>query len=1067
MALVDPPISKDKNSITLFGEKKKSQAQKIVDELSSKNIPAKIIRLDNGTEKVINLVSGKTVYNGKIETKDNSVGSQVSELLNNRRYPANVSSTGDITYYDPDQQSNEYMGVSPAVTDTFDGKGVTYSGPGGSYTFSETPTTDVYSEGYFPESDNIPSDSVVTSKQLFGNDSNYVSNTNYPRRDNEVVTNEIDDDRNFLQKSGDNIMKIYTGLKTPVQVRLDPVTGENVARSVPMVGAIMDSAVVMSPMSGMGAAMGTVADKLLERQESDARFAVEGFSGFAAIQAIDLGTGNPVTITASPGIGGTVSTNQNIVGPLAYNGSVFENTTAVAAEAIKFETPTVTSYADRLYRTSPRAEEGQEEIGRPRVQVNPLLNRGEYNDETGEVNLGAGRFGQTTGAFLSDDGTYQFTSGRASLVTDSKGNPVTTNNGIVYSGLRGNIVSSDTVPDAVNLLSGMEDGSIKTDDYTLNALAGTQDYIDQNTNFNYNYPTIEDYSTSSPLDLVERQFDYNDPEGNVSESGVSYGGPGGSYTFSETLDSDVYSEGFDYEDPTPTSYTATGNLSDMTPNNDDNESSDTTSSSTSSAGAGFGSIDAYTAKGGRIGKQEGGVANQQNVSQIVQGAGFIAPQGSATEQQTIADDIPLEAEEGDFIINAPAAQFAGRQDIVTMITEAIDSLREKGVDIQYGDPKIPVEKSVKLAVSRNEVYVPKLVAEEIGYDKLQKINKRGQKEVQRRQEEAQGQAARGGFVKKADGDVVTQDETLAEDKSSMMGTDEGNFIQNLGRAVYDNIKKDVSGFIAPKEKEKKELKTLEESKVKPSETEKVGEFPEPPPSRPEQQYFGLSYPLLVKALERVETGDVLKNVQIRDKFKENPYRFTEVTIKGPEGSSAFGLRQLTYTAMQDLLDNNIKNLSKEEINYATKFIDMGKQRVNLENSKGNFIYEGPKDDRIKVSALNKARKLGMSLAEYKTRLGVNGGGLIPEAQHKKYYNKFADMFFKSKLNNSKSLEEGVGNYYSKTKSSFRKNYVEKFKDALKQIDAGVILNKIEPDSKKYIPIPRLKPKNSFLSPTMG
>jgi hypothetical protein len=71
------------------------------------------------------------------------------------------------------------------------------------------------------------------------------------------------------------------------------------------------------------------------------------------------------------------------------------------------------------------------------------------------------------------------------------------------------------------------------------------------------------------------------------------------------------------------------------------------------------------------------------------------------------------------------------------------------------------------------------------------------------------------------------------------------------------------------------------------------------------------------------------------------------------------------------------------------------------------------------------------------------------------------------LNNSKSLEEGVGNYYSKTKSSFRKNYVEKFKDALKQIDAGVILNKIEPDSKKYIPIPRLKPKNSFLSPTMG
>ena len=1082
MALVDPPISKNKNSITLFGQKKKSQAQKIVDELSSKNIPAKIIRLDNGTEKVINLVSGKAVYNGKIETEDNSVGSQVSELLNNRRYPVSISDSGDPTYYDSNNPANEYMDVSPAVTDTFDGQGVTYTGPGGSYTFSETPTTDVYSEGFFPESDNVPSDSVVTSKQLFGDDSNYVPNTNYPRRDNEVVTNELDDDRNFLQKSGDNIMKIFTGLKTPVQVRLDPVTGENVARSVPMAGAILDSALVMTPFSGLGAAMGTVSDRLLARQESDARYAVEGFSGFAAIQAIDLGTGNPVTITASPGLGGTVSTNQNIVGPLAYNGSVFENATAIAAEAIKFETPTVTSYADRLYRTSPRAEEGQKEIGRPKVQVNPLLNRGEYNDETGEVNLGAGRFGQTTGAFLSDDGTYQFTSGRASLVTDSTGNPVTTNNGIVYSGLRGNIVSSDTVPDSVNLLSGMEDGSIKTNDYTLNALAGTQDYIDQTTGFNYNYPTIEDYSSSSPTALIETEFYNNDPVENVSESGVTYSGPYGSATFSETLDSDVYSEG-----TTPDFYDPPEEVTDYNPpptsvqpnySNNNNDSDDNNGNFDSGDNAGFSEddySDAYSdsfADGGTVGMQEGGVApQQQGVSQIVQGAGFIAPQQNANPEMTIADDIPLEAEEGDFIINAPAAEFAGRQDIVSMITEAINSLREKGVDIQYGNPKIPVEKSVKLAVSRNEVYVPRPVAEEIGYDKLQKINKRGQKEVQRRQEEAQGQAARGGFVKKASGDVVTKDETLKEDKSSMMGTDEGSFIQNLGRAVYDNIKKDLSGFISPKEKEKKELKTLEESKVKPLETEKVEGFPEPPPSRPEQQYYGVNYSTLIQALERVETGDVSKNVQIRDKFKENPYRFTEVTIRGPEGSSAFGLRQLTYTAMQDLLDNNVKNLSREEIKYATKFIDTGKQRVNLENSNGQFVYEGPENNRVKISSINKAKKLGISLNEFKTRLGTNGSGLIPEAQHKKYYNKFADMFFKSKLSNSKSLEEGIGNYYSKTNSPKRNDYVNKFKDALKQIDAGVILNKIEPNSKKYTPIPKRKPeqkqKNSFLSPTMG
>ena len=172
MAISKNAIPKEKDSISLFGQKKKSEAEKIVDELSNKNTPAKIIRLDNGN--------------------------QVSELLNNRRYPARVSEDGNITFYDPDQQVNEYTGTSTAVKETFDEEGVTYTGPGGSYTFSETPTTDVYSEGYFPEEDNLPSDSVVTTKQLFGDDTNYIPNTDYPRRDT-IVENQLDEDSNFLQ----------------------------------------------------------------------------------------------------------------------------------------------------------------------------------------------------------------------------------------------------------------------------------------------------------------------------------------------------------------------------------------------------------------------------------------------------------------------------------------------------------------------------------------------------------------------------------------------------------------------------------------------------------------------------------------------------------------------------------------------------------------------------------------------------------------------------------------------------------------------------------------------------
>ena len=155
--------------------------------------------------------------------------------------------------------------------------------------------------------------------------------------------------------------------------------------------------------------------------------------------------------------------------------------------------------------------------------------------------------------------------------------------------------------------------------------------------------------------------------------------------------------------------------------------------------------------GGRIGMQEGG-----NTTEVVQPAGFIAPDPNATDQQEIADDKPIDARDGDFIINAPAAEDAGKQDIQRMINTAIRNLQEKGVDVRFGDPKINIADKVKLLVSRNEVYIPAIIAKEIGYDRLKKINNRGKREVQRRQEESQQEEkpqARGFFEKKG-GDVV-------------------------------------------------------------------------------------------------------------------------------------------------------------------------------------------------------------------------------------------------------------------------------------------------------------------------
>ena len=153
--------------------------------------------------------------------------------------------------------------------------------------------------------------------------------------------------------------------------------------------------------------------------------------------------------------------------------------------------------------------------------------------------------------------------------------------------------------------------------------------------------------------------------------------------------------------------------------------------------------------------------------------------------------------------------------------------------------------------------------------------------------------------------------------------------------------------------------------------------------------------------------------------------------------------------------------------YAREFIDMGKQRVNLENTrkrKRPFVYEGPDDNRVKIFADDKARKLGISKREYIRRLSPLGEGLIPIAAHKKHYDTFADLFFTDKLKRGKSLEDSIGAYYGGKDLQKRRNYVDKFKKALGRVKMGV----------KHVPIDMPMPKpeeiqarpdaESFLAP---
>lgn len=170
----------------------------------------------------------------------------------------------------------------------------------------------------------------------------------------------------------------------------------------------------------------------------------------------------------------------------------------------------------------------------------------------------------------------------------------------------------------------------------------------------------------------------------------------------------------------------------------------------------------FFAEGGRVGMQEGGVppeAVPQGQAPVAAEAGFIGTEPeNVPNGETIADDVPVEVPEGTFVLNAPAVEFAGSDDIKKMILEAMDEAEKQGIDIKQNNATIPKEELVSLVVSKGEVLIPPQLAEIIGLDRLNKINNRGKVEVERRSQEQEQMeqaapkppvlAKSGGFISK-------------------------------------------------------------------------------------------------------------------------------------------------------------------------------------------------------------------------------------------------------------------------------------------------------------------------------
>jgi len=150
--------------------------------------------------------------------------------------------------------------------------------------------------------------------------------------------------------------------------------------------------------------------------------------------------------------------------------------------------------------------------------------------------------------------------------------------------------------------------------------------------------------------------------------------------------------------------------------------------------------------GGRVTLQEGDsvpmgnpMGNPMGQQQPLQDAGNLElVQEQGKDMSGVADDVPRELAEGDFVINAPAMEMAGRGDVEQMIKKAVTELQSKGVKLDFGQEAEDIDSTVQALVSNKEMIIPKIIAEQIGYDRLEKINNRGKKRVEEIEQE-QGQ----------------------------------------------------------------------------------------------------------------------------------------------------------------------------------------------------------------------------------------------------------------------------------------------------------------------------------------
>ena len=137
---------------------------------------------------------------------------------------------------------------------------------------------------------------------------------------------------------------------------------------------------------------------------------------------------------------------------------------------------------------------------------------------------------------------------------------------------------------------------------------------------------------------------------------------------------------------------------------------------------------------GYYGYQEGGQINMQEM-------GFVNGKtpDQVTDAQSVADTEAMTAEEGDFVINAPAVEAIGVEPLIDLVSTALQTASDEGVTIVDLSTEVNPQNMVDILVSEGEFIVPQELIPFIegGIETLEQINNAGKQEVSERVEETE------------------------------------------------------------------------------------------------------------------------------------------------------------------------------------------------------------------------------------------------------------------------------------------------------------------------------------------